>query len=116
MTGWPAKSLWDGARVQTPFRATCSRPKVVNAKRRVAKAAPVIVLAEYVHIILKIFGIAGCILPQRKGICLASAASIGDFIHWRRLPLFDKAPPVTTAGHVTAYRCRADTQSIRTLL
>lgn len=41
--------MYDG--VQVPFNRVRSRAKAVNAKRRVAKTAPVVVIVEFVLII-----------------------------------------------------------------
>src|ERR1039458_9391498 len=50
-SGWPAKSLLAGTSVQVPFRALWSRANAENAKRRVVKTAPVILIVEYIRII-----------------------------------------------------------------
>ena len=44
----PAKSHLAGTSVQVPFRALGSRAKAENAKRRVARTAPVIASVEYI--------------------------------------------------------------------
>src|SRR5580658_4252761 len=48
MTGWPAKSLLVGARVQVPFIAVWwSRAKAEHAKSAVSRTAPAIAMADY---------------------------------------------------------------------